>query len=45
VLKEAYNNIIALSGSQAAERQNKLHKYAERMMNEKFYGDKETYAG
>ena len=37
--------MIVLSGSQAAERQNKLHEYAERMINEKLCGDKETYAG
>jgi exonuclease SbcD len=29
----------------AAERQNKLHEYAERMINEKLSEDKETYAG
>jgi len=29
----------------AAERQNKLHEYAERMINEKLSGDNETYAG
>jgi exonuclease SbcD len=28
-----------------AERQHKLHEYAERMINEKLSGDKETYAG
>jgi hypothetical protein len=44
-LKVAYNNIVALPGRHYTERQNRLRGYDDSMINEKFYGDKKTYAG